>query len=163
MDSKAEGDVVWVKQSSCEQGFRHPSSFQLQEFQLYLSHKMGFHVPCFELRVPLIKTFRSYGSVQLSRRLTDWLKVILRAGCRDPVKLLSQPSLWGLSLLAPLRVKEDNPQVYGLGLGLIPKMIWGYKIPSIPHALIHERPDLGTARLLIDCILLLSVESHRLF
>lgn len=47
---------------------------------------MGFHVHNYELRVPLIKTFPSYGSVQL------WLKVILDAiwlsdAVLDPLEL----------------------------------------------------------------------------
>ena len=31
MEPKVEGGMVWGKQSSCEQGFRHPYPFQLQE------------------------------------------------------------------------------------------------------------------------------------
>ena len=63
-----------------------------QELTLYLFHKMGFHAHNYELRVPLIKTFQSYGSVQLSHRFTDWLKVILDAiwllnAVLDPLEL----------------------------------------------------------------------------
>lgn len=66
--------------------------FNSKSFHLYLFHKMGFHAHNYELRVPLIKTFQSYGSVQLSHRFTDWLKVILDAiwllnAVLDPLEL----------------------------------------------------------------------------
>ena len=110
--------------------------FSSKSFHLYLFHKMGFHVHNFELGVPLTKALPSYGSVQLSHRFTDWLKVIsdvtwLSDAVLDPLELDVEaqlnccPNLLSRAylFLALLRIKEDNPQSYRLGLGLIPKMI----------------------------------------
>ena len=117
--------VAWygVSRAHVSRALDIHTHFNSKSFHLYLFHKMGFHVHNYELRVPLIKTFPSYGSVQL------WLKVILDAiwlsdAVLDPLELDVEAQLiCCLNILsrALLRVKEDNPQSYGLGLELILK------------------------------------------
>ena len=80
--------VAWygVSRAHVSRALDIHTHFNSKSFHLYLFHKMGFHVHNYELRVPLIKTFPSYGSVQL------WLKVILDAiwlsdAVLDPLEL----------------------------------------------------------------------------